>query len=798
MLIIGYEIDNGNSVSFVRLIDEKTHALYRVSYTQYYATCKTFKDSGMAQEGAFVFNADYNNEYFSPKEGWQAYPCYKDGQLQSGGRSTVMPFSNVDGTFTVVNGDGQCTSIQTVFELASLGENGAITNWYGYSVQKGKPLQCGESVESGDMVLGLRATDNVSVNKGRKKSEGSKSGSSQRKSREVNGLPLSPEEKEERKFAEFRKSFRKVCMGDSDKVYKNNAAWEVMCNTGTAVKADDIPDNFNNATEFDLDSEMTTSQFPNKRRFESAKSGAIVRVIGCNDEEKMQYGLELVNDSPDGSGTVSFTVVEPEYSHITMIDGRTAIGKKYGDERLYIINLSNSEVIDSFDKRNIYDYLVVLTASKRLLMVGVSGDDNTSALTWLVLDNKMGVKKEIVTRMNLTSYVFRKKRVYEGRIDVVDFTDRSGMGIILNMKDFSLDSKMVFSRSKMFGETAATMESIEKPEYADVTIDYSTGKISMMTNLGRNINIINGVFSNVDGFMQTFSPLLGDRITLPVEKEVQVKRHTENHKISEFRLDYDTAEKFGAFLSKFEDMTDLGQLSYYIGLLALNKGHKVTLDELITEFEPENFTEVLQSLDGKPISAMSKLLFISANNGAYFLYSYMFFHKAGSGIKMIIAKCLENGVKADKKKISLRDNEVEFLLNYAKYLENSGSNYLLSNMSLVSSKQIIDDVPNTKTFIPASVKNQFAKSSSALYSPMTTLRTVASVFSVDKAESEFGDDNKLTFFFGIGDGLDFSYKRESKSEEKTTAEHAKEYNRKFNPNEPMLKTHLGIFRVDIG
>lgn len=772
-IVISSILNNSGSVSGVRVFDTDNDSCFDATWVQFCAAVQ-----------AKVAFANVNMEKYEPNEGWTAYNMVNEvNELVTTPRFIVSPVTDSNGEFGIIDYTGAVTKFQDTMKLIEFALGHETVNWYGYSVLNGRPLLYDEEVSTSDIPLGVKGELKVAKN-----------GSSAPK-RQVNGLPATKERREKAEKS-AASQFRMTGMGDQDKVMEWTEQTKAYHESGCAVAESKLAEM--NTPLCGENEELCKKQFPHgKTRFSSPKKNTKFVAIGaCGENGLIRYGLALVYKKKDEDGTeqeVQWTVVPEDYKHINIAtNGTGAVAVCMGfDDKIHLIDLKTSTIRDDINGLQIRDYLNVVPASKKaLFMVGVNRDGDKLCY-WNVIGDNLSVTKEISCKMELTSQVFSKGRVYWGSLQVAEFIDREDMAIILNLKDFSYDSRMVF---KPRGSQTSNMDNEEllEPSWADVLLDFTSGEVKITDEFG-NTSMINTFLNIKEGVAnKIIGNWLDTEGSIPTDNEVKVRRHMETHKQSVFsRVEYGKVEAVATLLSKFEAYSDMDTILMYL----LGTGIK-KLEDVQKEFDVTSFSSTLNCDDGNSLKYKGK--FIGYNLSAHGMkpvgVMIMFFHKRGGGIHVVEIKMFDNGMSTDSTKHTLAVDNIGKLVNLAETQEVQQKAYdTVINGIKIAGQQ--EDTPIKK--VPRYVRESYKKSGNAIHEPKSNVKIIIADCTVD-----VGNPVDFKLFLMLNDGLKFNYKKDIEGaiskEGQTVAQKVKQYNRVYSADSPALSANLpSVFSVTV-
>lgn len=734
---------------------------------------------------------NFDLEKLEPTDGWDAVAKFNSNGVYAGEPVYTLLNGTADGGYLIVDHNGKLYKLAHYAELLDFAERANLLNWYGYSVMNGRPYFYKEVPMEGDISYGKRPTGTPGNRVTR---------------RDVNKPPRAKKEKEEIVFDDGTvfASFRTSCIGDQEKVTEWTEQYFGGVGERNKVLQEnerDLLENFNHCEEDESDA--LKAQFTNETRFNPFKKYAsIVPFPYSNADGTVTYGLGL-EYSKDGKAA-AWVIAPPIYKRITVCHAEStpiAFCQKVNND-IELIKLKTSESLSALTEMNkkfkIKDFLNtnLKPGAKSTLLLGCEVEEGNEYLYWYVVDKDLNIKKSIACRMKVAGQTSKANKRKYGTLSVAEFEDRQGGSVLLNLKDFSYDSRIVFNKNKSKDNTDSTAVTRENPKWADIALDFTDGTINIKDEFERQSKV--GPFTNLS---QSVIPLMkqwfGVESTHPMNKDVKVRRHTESHLLSEFlRVDYDKVEAVMATLTKFEQYSDAtGWMNYCVF-------NKISTPELLEEeFDVDDFDVIVECGDKNELRMKACITGLnnSVGSGNVTMVSAVmniFFWRRGAGVQSYSFTIINSGKSCDLGKVTLSPDNLKGLVNTIMNQQNVVQVYRLR----ATKSTLLNTTENVGITAPLHTREFYAKSHTTLYDVTSTLKLP--MVSCEVCDTNDTVVTSFNLFFGFYDGISFRTSKEeipsTEQEDVTVGERAVIYSKVMNPNKPLLGGTLpSVFKISL-
>lgn len=305
----------------------------------------------------------------------------------------------------------------------------------------------------------------------------------------------------------------------------------------------------------------------------------------CKDRRTGLYGVCCVFD------TYTWVILEPVYLHVeTVQSGSSCYVAGYTDKNYW-------EFIDIKKRKKstkVLDWCSInnLTGKNGKLFVALSGN-LSNGYKWYLMGKGLEIDRQIGCSMLLTDALFTNIRGYTKQTNTIEFYDpRHGDGVVINLKDYSMDCMFNFRKS-LTDKPDKSDEEVAL--YYNIVCDVTSGEIMFLTDkqyLEGTIVLtdINADFiTSITGFLKA-SPKCET-------KDIKVKRHMAKRTQYTFqKVNVDLAMKFKEFLSCFVGYTSGKLLGTYWVYSEITD-----LDTAISDMQTDNYDKITVCDDGKDL-----------------------------------------------------------------------------------------------------------------------------------------------------------------------------------------------------
>lgn len=508
----------------------------------------------------------------------------------------------------------------------------------------------------------------------------------------------------------------------------------------------------------------------------STKKTGVLKL--CVNRETGLYGICCISD------TSEWVILEPVYTQLETVKINTTtyiMGCK--KDKWYLLDIRKKSFKEMLLLEDIIDWFAVNNAEKKngKLFVAQGGSKDTGYL-WYLVDKGGVLGRQIGCKMLLTDVLFAKGRSYARLVDTVEFSDpRHGDIVLLNMKDYSMDSMLNFRRT-LSQMTTPVVQNEDIVLYYNIVCDMTSGEIIYETDKGYK-NVIRTFIDINSDFISYLALFYG--VTPKDESiEVKVRKHLEQrHQYTFLNIDVETAEKVQQLLSYFTNYTSAKLLSSYWDSLDLND---INADKALNDLDISTFKEISKCNDDKPLFVKLRMI----KNKDESCYCIVLSRRNSKVIHIISNELVQKGgyISEDLKTSLTIENLLRLIPgSYKVNIENSMLTKQDHNVKGVAPLDIVQKYKKTKF----SIKH-------------TTYRNVNEL----SLNCNIMNDEVVEFKLVLktSDGLDFKTsdivmkKLDTDNERKIedVREHAKAYTKLMNESQPVLSGfYQTAFVVDI-
>jgi hypothetical protein len=387
----------------------------------------------------------------------------------------------------------------------------------------------------------------------------------------------------ETKAKKSTKKASKTEKSDDEKAYKE------ICGIGKYSDMRELTDKYLDEISFGPE---ITSQLLDKERvgrfnydLADSKTG---KVVPCVDKNTGLYGVCCHDMYYDNI----WVLLEPVYKQIETVQSNASVyvaALTTNDKWVFIDlkkNTKSDEFIDWFSINN-------TPGKSGKLFMATTGDDR-SGYQWHLMGKGLQVDRQIGCWMLLRDVLFAKGRGYAKLVNTIEFYDpRHGETVVVNMKDYTMDSMLNFRRA--FQNAPEKQDNEDVVLFYNVICDATTGCLQFETDKGFIESSMYFMDVTPD-FITSLTSFLGAS-PKDVSTNLKVKRHMEaRHQYIYQKLHVDVVSKFKYLMSSFANYTSAKILGSYWLYKKIDD-----LDTALGDLDITKFKAVSKCNDGKDL-----------------------------------------------------------------------------------------------------------------------------------------------------------------------------------------------------
>lgn len=499
----------------------------------------------------------------------------------------------------------------------------------------------------------------------------------------------------------------------------------------------------------------------------------------CRDDTTGLYGVCCVYDD------YVWVILEPIYKQVETVQSNTSTYIAVINEKglWEFIDIKKDNKLGEF-----IDWISVNNAPGKngKLFVVTSGDERNGYI-WKLVGKGLTLDRQIGCHMIRSDALYSKGRGYTNCVNTLEFYDpRHGETILINLKDYSMDSMMNFRRT--FSKQQEKSENEELVLYYNVTCDATTGEISFETDKGAVDARLDMLDINSE-FITSITSFLGVAPKdLVLDKKV--KRHIERrHQFIYQKVPVDNINTLKFLLSHFANYTSAKVLGNYWTYKNID-----TIEKALDDVNLDKFKSVSKCNDGNEIYYKGSI--VTHIDKSVDLISFV--RRKGRVIRVDYTNILlPNGEYTEELKSS--EGLSDFIVKNIK--DTVLNDISIEKVEVMNQSSDISSKP-TQDIVQKYKKNKLSLKCTE-YKNVVELKLGIKID--NNLESESLDD-LYNIYLKLYDGLSFrtseiKVTKLSPDDERTiedVREHAKTYNKIMNENQPVISGfHVSAFKFEI-